>query len=109
MNVSEYLCEINMSRSRLSELCGVHEKTIKNWIKRGWMPFYAEKICELWERDRQLWTGWRVNGDYLISSDGVEIHKDEARAATLYRIYFYELKHRLERLKNAPVQYLIDF
>lgn len=99
-----------LSVSELSQITYRHPSTIRRYLRTGIAPPHIIHLIGLHRAGRlptnhESWKGWRVNGPLLIDPDGNGYQAQDIRSLWAVR----QLRRELERLRERPAQYLMDF
>ena len=106
MNITQLLFETEVYTSqRAIDICQINERTWKRWLREKHIRRRYRLLLEHRGKTDTLWDGYRIDDRYLITPNGENIQK-----VTLDEWWIIKQKlRRYDQLKNAPVQYLIDF
>ena len=98
-----------LTLEELQAITNRHPTTLRKYQRTNQAPASIVRLIAVYRTGKlptmhSSWDGWRVRGEVLIDPDGNEYVAAEIRSIWATR----QLQKELERMKCAPVQFLMD-
>lgn len=98
-----------MTLEELQAITNRHPTTLRKYRRTNQAPAAIVRLIAVYRTGKlpstdSAWTGWRIAGPVLIDPDGNEYSPGEIRSIWATK----QLQKELERMKCAPVQFLMD-